>query len=97
MSCRSHLTAIRHTYYLAIFSLLRMTRRITISRLIDVAQSPAQALTFDTTVNGTNDPFRSASVYRFAGTNVSGCSLILLPANYPGVRLSICMDRKTNS
>src|SRR6266550_2469082 len=38
-------------------------------RLIDVAQSPARALTFDTTVNGTNVPVTSASVYRFTGAN----------------------------
>src|SRR6266699_1301375 len=38
-------------------------------RLIDVAQSPAKVLTFDTTVNGTNVPVISASVYRFTGAN----------------------------
>jgi len=38
-------------------------------RLIDVSQLPARALTFDTTVNGTNVPVTSASVYRFTGTN----------------------------
>src|SRR6266446_7083650 len=38
-------------------------------RLIDVSQAPAQSLTFDTTVNGTNVPVTSASVYRFTGTN----------------------------
>src|SRR6266581_1099738 len=38
-------------------------------RLIDVSQAPAQSLTFDTTVNGTNVPVTSESVYRFSGTN----------------------------
>src|SRR6266446_10595068 len=38
-------------------------------RLIDVSLAPASALAFDTTINGTNVPVTSASVYRFTGTN----------------------------
>jgi len=45
-------------------------------RLIDVAQSPAQALTFDTTVNGTNIRFVQHRFIVSPAQTVSGCSLI---------------------
>jgi hypothetical protein len=50
---------------------LKATTEVTGSygfRLIDVSQSPAMPVGFDTPVSGTNLPASSASVYRFTGT-----------------------------
>ena len=50
-------------------------------RLIDVAQSPAIALTLDTQINGTQNPGTKADVYRFNGTNGQRLYFDAMPTN----------------
>ena len=71
------------TYYLVQQSQSPYTTNDYSFRLIDVAQSPATALTLDTQITGTLNPGTKSDLYRFSGTNGQRLYFDAMPTNNP--------------